>query len=132
MHRVDAAIREVETPVPLAGHVERGNVVTDVVSHNDAVFQIVDEHFQRVLLLHSSSGLVPGHTMYGHCAGMAGQFEHGLVGVLEQDLAISYGDCADGDNAVVEWIESGCFTIQHDETNTIDRSVVAPGCFETL
>ena len=112
--------------MPLEGHVERRDVVSDVVAHDDAVRQIVQEPLERHGLVHAFEALVSRHAVDGHGLGIAFDLDQRVERVFEHDLRVAHGDRADGDDAIRAWIEAGGFRVEHDEAHAIDGRVIGP------
>src|SRR6476620_8048158 len=64
--------------------------------------------------------------MHRNCAGVEAELEESLERIVEQDLAVLYGDRPYRDDAVSAWIESGGFRVEHNEADAINRGVILP------
>ena len=101
-----------------------------MVTHDDAVTQIVEEQFERLRFLHPLPALIAGHAMHGDRFGIALHLEQGRERVLEDDLAVDHGHRADRDDAVRRRVQPGGLGVEHDEAHAIDRRVIAPRLLE--
>src|SRR6187200_1782804 len=132
IHRVDAAVQQMHSPVTLAGRIEGGDVVTDVMAHDDPVADVVEKPFQCLRFLDAAAAFVARHAVHRNRARVLVNSEQRVEGVVEPDLTGAYGDGSDRDQPIVARIQAGRFGVEHDEANLIDRSVIGPGGLELL
>ena len=86
IHRVEASIHRAKAPAALVAGVERSDVVTDVVSDDHAVPQVVEKARQRLLFLQPPASLVACDAVHRHGARVFGDGQQRVEGVLQHDL----------------------------------------------
>ena len=86
--------------------------MTDMVTDDYAVFQIVQERFQSLRFIHSPTTFVAGHTMHGHRTSVSGHLYQGLEGIPDQDLALVNADSSNRDDAIADGVEARRFTVE--------------------
>ena len=67
------------------------------VAHDHAVFQVVEETFERHRFVYAAHALVPRDAVNGDRLGISIDFDERVERVLDEDLGIMHGDGADRD-----------------------------------
>ncbi len=69
-HRVETQIRHLESEVPLVACVECVDIVANVMANDHAVFQVVEELFERFRLVETCQAFVARHAVNCNRAGI--------------------------------------------------------------
>ena len=83
IHRVEASIHRAKAPSALVAGVERADVVTDMVSDDHAVPQVVEKARQRLLFLQPAASLVARDAVHRHGARVLSDCQQRVEGVLQ-------------------------------------------------
>ena len=105
IHCVQVAVSECQTEVPLAGGVQKLNVVTDVVAHNNAVAEIRKEHVECQRLFHSIPSLITRNPVNGDGSEVIRNLQHEFAAVIQFDLSASHRDSSDRDETIAPGIK---------------------------
>ena len=93
---------------------------------------VVEKALESFRLLDPAAALVARHAVDGHGGGVLVDPEQRVETVVEQDLACTHGDGADGDEAIGARIQARRLGVEHNEANLIDGRVVGPRGLEGL
>ena len=126
VHRIEAAVHQIEAEVTLVRGVQRRHVMPDVVADDDAVPQVLQEAAQRIRFVEAASRFIARDAVDRGRRCVALDSEQRLERILQDDVAILNSNSADRDEPVRDGIESCRLGIEHHETHAIDGSVVAP------
>ena len=77
------------------------------MAHDHAVADIVEERRQHLRLVASIPALIPGHAVHGHRAGVLGDLDQRVEGILEHDLSPLDGDRSHGDQPIYARVQAG-------------------------
>lgn len=110
--------------------VQHGDVVTDVMADDDAIFEIHQELAQRFGFFQAGFGLVAGDAVDRHRGKVMSDRHQDLEGVPEQDLLIDDRHGAECDEPVAPGVETRGLRIEHHETNLLDGCLLGPGTIE--